>query len=433
MVQKTQQPFIISQIGRLIIALEPILVIVTLIAFWQPSPERDKWLFLLLGFPVIYAVRFMVHGRVWTRFPLDVFLLLFLLVSILNVLASGMTIPPFRRMLNIPLSWSVLMGRVLLGMAMCVYAVEYVRANRRANELLWATLVLGVIVGGLGLLSTEWNSKSDQLRVIIDLIPRYTPLGTFNANEIAGVFAWIVPLMAGLMAYKAERKIFRVGAAVLFAVTLLAVFLGQSRFALAGIVLALGLMTPLLIQRWHWRLVAWGGIGLLIILEVMIIRNVFSPNRLSTQIDRDELSASLRLGMWQQAFNIMSDLPLTGVGLNQFRDNRVRALYPVPGYETRILPHTHNELLQIGTDLGIPGLVIYISWYAVIGLMLIRCFRHGTETVKVLAVATGGALLAHTVFGLGDAIPIWDRFAFVGWWVIALAGSTKTLYDLNKV
>ncbi|MBZ0279372.1 MAG: O-antigen ligase family protein, partial [Anaerolineae bacterium] len=280
----------------------------------------------------------------------------------------------------------------------------------------------------LGLLSTEWNSKSHQLRVIIDLFPRYLPLGTFNANEIAGALCFIAPLLAGLATYNLNTKsgtIFRAACGFGFAAVLLAIVLGQSRFALAGTLLALGLMTPLLIRRWRWRIAAWGGLVLLVVLEVMIIRNVFSPARLDIQIDRDELSASLRLGIWEQAFNILTDLPLTGVGLNQFRDGRVRALYPVAGYETRILPHTHNELLQIGTDLGVPGLVIYIGWFVVIAFVLIRCYRRGIPQVKVLAVAVGGGLLAHAVFGLGDAIPIWDRFAFISWWLIALACATE--------
>ncbi len=425
---QTQRPSVLAAVARAVLWLEPILLFIMLVAFWQPSPGRDNWLFLLLGLPIVFGARIIVYKRLWSHFALDWLLLLFIIVSILNILASGMTVPPFRRMLNMQLSWSVLMGRVLLGMAMCVYAVEYVRVNRRLNGLLWATLALGGLVGGLGLLSTEWNSKSHQLRVIIDLFPRYLPLGTFNANEIAGALCFIAPLLAGLATYNLNTKsgtIFRAACGFGFAAVLLAIVLGQSRFALAGTLLALGLMTPLLIRRWRWRIAAWGGLVLLVVLEVMIIRNVFSPARLDIQIDRDELSASLRLGIWEQAFNILTDLPLTGVGLNQFRDGRVRALYPVAGYETRILPHTHNELLQIGTDLGIPGLVIYIGWFVVIAFVLIRCYRRGIPQVKVLAVAVGGGLLAHAVFGLGDAIPIWDRFAFIGWWLIALACATE--------
>ncbi|MBZ0281371.1 MAG: hypothetical protein K8L97_11570, partial [Anaerolineae bacterium] len=133
---QTQQPSVLTAVARAVLWLEPILLFIMLVAFWQPSPGRDNWLFLLLGLPIVFGARIIVYKRLWSHFALDWLLLLFIIVSILNILASGMTVPPFRRMLNMQLSWSVLMGRVLLGMAMCVYAVEYVRVNRRLNGLL---------------------------------------------------------------------------------------------------------------------------------------------------------------------------------------------------------------------------------------------------------------------------------------------------------
>lgn len=430
MITQNKPTNILISIAKAIVSLEPILILIMVIAFWQPSPNRDSWLFLLWGVPIIFAARYVAYGRVWTRFMLDIPLLVFIGISVLDLLASGMTVPPFRRSQNLPFSWVVLMGRVLMGMAICVYAAEYARLRLRINGLLWAVLILGLGIAALALTATEWNSKSNQLRLIIDVFPRFTGLGTFNANEIGGVLAWTAPLLAGLIGYKMDGRsgqIFRVLCGIGFGATLLALVLGQSRFALAGSLLALALMILLLIQQWRWRLVAWGGIALLIVFEIMIIRNVFSPTTLDRQIDRDELSASLRLGIWEAAVESVQDLPLTGVGLNQFRDRRVRALYPVPGYETRVLPHVHNELLQIATDMGIPGLLAYIAWYLVIIYMLFRCFRTENRHLQVLAVAVGGGLLAHNIFGLGDAIPIWDRFAFVGWIIIALACATDTL------
>ncbi|HLU12271.1 MAG TPA: hypothetical protein VK003_21515, partial [Oceanobacillus sp.] len=84
-------------------------------------------------------------------------------------------------------------------------------------------------------------------------------------------------------------------------------------------------------------------------------------------------------------------------------------------------PHAHNEWVQIGTDLGIPGLLVFAGWFVVIGWMLLRVWRTGDLQARAFSLATACGLAAHLFYGLGDAIPLWDRFAFVFWWLIGLA------------
>lgn len=419
----------VKAICKIVITSEPLLLLALLIAFWQPAPPRDSWLWMLGGLPIIYAARWIVDGRPIIRFsPLDIVYLFFITITIINIAVSHMDAAPYRRAPDLFYSWLVLMGRPLLGVALALYAVQYARTNKRLDGLLWAALGLGVLVAFFSLFSTDWNSKSDQLRPIINLLPTYTgyPVnGKFNANEIAGALTWVVPLLAGFAFYQPtvnnkRWQIFRIICGLTFVLTLTALFLGQSRFALAGVLVALALMILLLLHRWRWRAVAWGGLVLIALLEIAIMRNVFSPTKLTALIERDEMSVNARFEMWQQALAILKDHPLTGVGLNMFRDNRVRELYPVPSYTNPVLPHTHNELLQMGTDMGIPGLFIYISWQLAALWMLIRIYRRNDPGLKVLAVALAGGLLAHIGFAVGDAIPIWDRFSFVYYGLLAL-------------
>ena len=187
-----------------------------------------------------------------------------------------------------------------------------------------------------------------------------------------------------------------------------------------GTLIALALLIPLVITRWRWRSLAWGGLLLIGILEILIVRNVFTPAHLSTQVMRDEDSMSVRFDIWKSGLDIVRDYPLTGVGMNMFRDGRVRALYPVATFKPPVLPHTHNELLQISTDMGVPGLALFVGFYSVAGWMVWRCYRHGTPDVKIVAAGVGAGLLAHLLFGMGDAITLWDRFAFLFWWLLAL-------------
>jgi len=407
---------LLKTIAHWILFLEPLWLAVTLFAFWYPSPQRDAWMPLLVGIPLTMVARFILYQRLWTRFPLDTLFLIFIVLALLN-----MRIAPYTRGL-------IMLGRPLLGMALCLYFVDYARVHGKIDAPLIGTVLMGLLVAFLALTGSQWNSKSDQLLPILNLLPRFTQFpaaeGGFNANEIAGALAWLTSLLAGLAAWnKRWRWVFAGAFVLLFA----ALFFGQSRFALGGTLLALALMTPLIIKRWRWRGLAWAGLVTVAVLEIMIMRNVFSPAKLTQQIERDEDSLSARFDIWQSALDIIHDYPLTGVGLNMFRDGRVRDVYPVPTFKQPILPHTHDELLQLGTDMGIPGLVLFAAFYGIAAWMLWRGYRSGNRSVQIVAVAVGGGLLAHAFFGVGDAVTLWDRFAFLFWWLLALASTQYIL------
>jgi O-antigen ligase len=343
---------------------------------------------------------------------------------------------PYRRSPDVAYSFFVLMARPLLGIAMFSYFVEKARETNRMDELLGATLVLAGVVAAFALGASQWNSKSLVLRFMTDALPRITDFlapfdakGGFNANEIAGALAWLCPLVAGLIAYQWSRynRFWRGLTVLVFAALFLALFLGQSRFALAGTLVALAVLVKLLIPTRRMRWTVWGALAAIAILEILIVRDVFVPPGQQVLAERDEASMSTRFDIWGSALNIMRDYPLTGVGLNMFRDGRVRAQYPVPSFPSPVLPHAHNEWLQVGADMGIPGLIAIIGLQLVTVYALYKGFRQGSPGAKAVFAAVGAGLFAHAFFGLGDAITLWDRFAFVLWWLVALGGAQYAL------
>ena len=81
------------------------------------------------------------------------------------------------------------------------------------------------------------------------------------------------------------------------------------------------------------------------------------------------------------------------------------------------------EWLQAATDLGVPGLIVFVGFQAAAGWMLWRVWRRGSPRDRAVALAVAAGLVAHMIFGLGDAIALWDRFAFGYWWMIGLAAA----------
>jgi putative inorganic carbon (HCO3(-)) transporter len=400
-----------------------------LLAFWYPTPTRDHWLWLLVFIPALLLVRWLVYGHLWTRTPLDVWLIIFLVICLINVLVADSGAPPFRRTSDPAYSFLVLICRPLLGVALIVYFVEYARLHQRLDGLLMATLVMGGIVGVLALGASQWTTKSAQLYALVEMMPNirdslapFDAKGGFNVNEIAGALAWLCPVAAGLTVYQWRRwtRPLRWVSAVVFGGLLMALMLGQSRFALAGVLVGLMLLAGLLLPK-RERRIAWGLLLALGIIEFLIVLNVFSAR--AVLLERDQSSFTTRLYLWRSVGYILSDHPLTGVGLNMFRDGRVRNLYPVPEYRQPVLPHAHQEWLQIGADAGLPGLVVFLALQGAVAVMLYRSYRRGDASARAVAVGVGTGLLAHAVFGLGDAITLWDRFAFLGWWLIALSAA----------
>jgi hypothetical protein len=62
--------------------------------------------------------------------------------------------------------------------------------------------------------------------------------------------------------------------------------------------------------------------------------------------------------------------------------------------------------------------------------MLWRAWKIGTFAVKGLAVSAAAGLLAHAIFGMADAITLFDRFTFAYWLLVGLAGSAYVLTRL---
>ncbi len=417
--------------SRLLFLLEPLFLIFMVYAFWYPIEIRYQWLGVLICVPIFMVMRLLAYGRLFTRFPLDIAFVLFIGLALLNLYVSPFTSAN-------PMSRLYLLGRPLLGMALCVYFVEYARLYRKLDGLLVATLLLALLIGGMALLSSNWDSKGEQLRFIRDLLPRFANFpgasGGFNVNEIAGGLTWVVPLCAGFILWRGTGvmdRVIRWGFTIAFILAFGALYLGQSRFAIAGVLVALVPMIYFLTPSWRWRTVAWVVVVVFAALEVMIVRNVFTPAGLPNLAARDEESVNGRYDIWSSALYIVHDYPLTGVGMNMFRDQAVRKKYPAPGYLKPVLPHAHNEFLQVATDLGLPGLALFIGLYGVAFYTLARSYELGGNNLKIAAVSIAGGLLAHILFGMGDAIALWDRLAFLLWWLFALASALYWVADHN--
>lgn len=134
----------------------------------------------------------------------------------------------------------------------------------------------------------------------------------------------------------------------------------------------------------------------------------------------DPATLAFRVNVWRVALWMLADFPFTGAGMGTFND--VAALL-YPFYETQN-PGTHNVYLQAGVDLGLPGLVAYLTLLGLVVWMAGQAVQHFRKTGQPLlcAIAVGGlsGMIALSVHGLVDNTMWNTRAAFLPWLVIGL-------------
>jgi len=138
-----------------------------------------------------------------------------------------------------------------------------------------------------------------------------------------------------------------------------------------------------------------------------------------------------RFEIWRRAVSLIGDFPYTGVGLNAF-PYVSEAMYPyISRSPAGIVPHAHNNLLQVGVDLGVPGLVAYVGILTSFGLCAWRINRLSrSRTSRLLTAGLAAGVLAHQVYGLTDTITLGAKPGFLLW---MLLGSMAALYRLEMI
>jgi putative inorganic carbon (HCO3(-)) transporter len=92
-------------------------------------------------------------------------------------------------------------------------------------------------------------------------------------------------------------------------------------------------------------------------------------------------------------------------------------MYPYPARSPAgLVPHAHNNLLQVGVDLGTPGLVAYVGLLMVFALCTWKVHRLSeSRSMRLLAAGLFAGMLAHQVYGLTDAITLGAKPGFLLW------------------
>jgi O-antigen ligase len=206
------------------------------------------------------------------------------------------------------------------------------------------------------------------------------------------------------------------------------VLLTLSRAGLIALALVL-LVGIMLAGRWRTRAIT---VTVIAALGVVSYFAFFTTPYERERITRVQGGAG-RIDLWTVGWRMAEDKPLTGVGAGNYKENSPKYLISEPGPIVRddfILDRpkeTHNIYLQVLAELGVPGLLLFLS---VIGFSLVctgraaRAFKAlGERRLQALAWAFLLALIAILVTDFFQS----EQFSKQLWLLLALGPALLAL------
>lgn len=374
---------------------------------------------LFFIFPLMWLYKWKKTGRFVEPTMLDfaVFLLLF------QVFLASITAPDL--LPSLPKISGILFG-IFLFYALAAVLKREIWIKIGVVIFLFSGIAIS-LAGVLDMIRTD--KYLDPIDAATALIPKldYALPGTelgINPNLIGGSLVLVVPLFV-ILIYPFFRKqhlgygLFRSRWYLLYLsmgliVTLSVLVLTQSRGSWIGMVVCADLY--LLFKGKTGR-----RIGILVFVGFILAYLILlGPTEIGKGLSATSRSALNRIDLWAIAAHQIEKNPMTGLGLNHYR------MLPEVGYD---MAHAHNQLLHTAAELGMPALIAYLAILIGAGYMCVMVWIKAKDGwKKMTALGLGAGLLAHFIWGMGDALALGAKTGVVFWMSLALIAA---LYNIE--
>jgi len=364
-----------------------------------------------------WGVRWAAQGKPTRRTPLDAGVVLLILTMATTLWATAL-----------PDNTRTQVYRLGLGILLFYAVINWTHSSKRVSLVLAGTLLAGLALAGGAVISVQWATAKLPF-IPSALYERFTVLvsDTVHPNVLAGSIILILPLGLSLplFAWRSRRwgLLLLAGATALVCTAIL--ILTQSRGALLAVLLVAGLLVML---RWRWSWVLAAGATLTafgLYLAGALPSTATLQAGLASMLG--DLSPEGRIEIWSRAIYTIQDFAFTGVGMGSFTEV-VDLLYPLFLQAPGKVGHAHNLFLQIAVDLGLPGLIAWLSLLFGVIASAWQLYRFGKRSNDGWTAGLGAGLLgsqcALIIHGLTDAVT-WGmvRSAPLVWaiWGLAVA------------
>ncbi|MCL2368985.1 MAG: O-antigen ligase family protein, partial [Oscillospiraceae bacterium] len=239
-----------------------------------------------------------------------------------------------------------------------------------------------------------------------------------NPNVLGKYFLLVIPLtLSGLFISRTRQGRFYYLASV--GLMCICLVLTYSRGAYLGILFAAAVFFLLLDRRF----IVPGILGVIVIFLLLPDAVV---HRFLSIGDLGDTSTNYRVFIWMGTLSMLRDYWFSGIGPGEAA---WAAVYPAYAFHAIITPHSHNLFLQITTDTGAPGILVFLAiLYQYFKTTFAALRRKIQGEQRVLVIGAIAAIVGFVVMSMTDYTFYNYRVMLLFWAVLAI-GVTAVRYD----
>lgn len=243
-----------------------------------------------------------------------------------------------------------------------------------------------------------------------------------NPNVLAEYLIMVLPvILAAFFIVKSAGGKFLL--AVSFAATAGCLVYTWSRGAWLGIMIGM-LIFLLMYSKNTLTVLLFGAFGipfLPFVLPDSIIQRFTSIGNVG------DSSTSYRVYIWDGVLKMLKDYFPTGIGIGTASFSKVYPYYALSGIETA--PHSHNLYLQITTEIGIVGLIVFVAAMFFFAQGAFTLNLNEQRKAKHMSSAVFCGILAVLAQGMTDYIWYNYRVFFMFWLMLGLGAAVRRVLE----
>ncbi len=248
---------------------------------------------------------------------------------------------------------------IKIGALMCAFAMSYfiiintIETKKQLKFILYLFVIAAAISAVLGIYQYIFGDVYSQAWLDEDMFQdiKMRVYSTFENPNVYGEYLILaIPIAVALFWSEKGfwKKTFLLGIA---GITMLAMILTFSRGCWLGILFALAILAVIIDRRFII-------LGIIALFAMPFVLPETIINRFMSIGNMADSSTSYRVYIWMGTLAMLKEYWFCGVGLGETSYNTI---YPLYSYNNIQAPHSHNLYLQLVSQFGIIGLVVFLG------------------------------------------------------------------------